>query len=104
MFRKMKKISISLIILSFFLVAAFTTYKVVTKHQKNLLLVSEKRIVEAAKKCQWEEKCPQDKVLLKELYANNYLEQEINPLTKEIYNDNSYVLKKEDTYQFIVVD
>ena len=98
----MKKLSFSLIILSLLLIAGFTAYKVINRHNNNLLMVSEKRIVEAALKCVHEDKCEGDKITLATLYQNNYLEQEINPLTKEIYNQDSYVLIGEN--KFIVVN
>lgn len=94
----MNKISISLIVLSILLISGYTAYKVVTIHNHNVLLVSEKRIIEAAKNCVNEDKCEGNKITLKNLYEEKYLEQEINPLTKEIYNDNSYVLIKEEKF------
>ena len=99
----MKKITISLICLIILLIGGFTTYKVIKKHNDNLMLVSEKRITEAASRCFNEDKCEGNKVTLKELYNKKYLEQEINPLTKEIYNENSYITKEENTYKFILI-
>ena len=100
--KKMKKISFLLIIASLFLISAFTAYKVVTQHNHNIMLVSEKRIVEAAKRCLNEDNCEGNKITLAMLYTQKYLEQEINPLTKEIYNENSYVLVDEN--KFIIVN
>lgn len=100
----MKKISLVIVLLIIFLIGGFTAYKVIRMHNDNLILVTEKRIIEAAQKCWREDKCPNDIVTLKELYENNYLEQEINPLTKEIYSDASYVTKEENVYQFKAVD
>lgn len=100
----MKKLSIVIIFIIILLIGGFTAYKVISMHNDNLILVTEKRIIEAAQRCWREDKCHNDVVTLKELYENNYLEQEINPLTKEIYNEASYVTKKENSYQFKVVD
>lgn len=97
----MKKISFLLIIIAVLLITSFTTYKVITRHNQNIMLVSEKRIVEAAKRCLNEDNCEGNKITLATLYTQKYLEQEINPLTKEIYNDNSYVLIDEN--KFIIV-
>ena len=99
----MKKIFWGIIILIIILIGGFTTYKVIHNHNQNLMLVSEKRIIEAAQKCWNENKCSNETVSLEELYNNNYLEQEINPLTKEIYNKKSYVYKEENTYYFKIV-
>lgn len=98
----MKKISFLLIIIAVLLITSFTAYKVITRHNQNIMLVSEKRIVEAAKRCLNEDNCEGNKITLATLYTQKYLEQEINPLTKEIYNDNSYVLVDEN--KFIIVN
>ena len=100
----MKKISISLIILAIALVACATAYRVVTNHNANLMKVTEKRIIEAAINCWRDDKCSGNVATLDTLYQNKYLEQEINPLTKEIYNTGSYVKKDGNDYEFIVVD
>ncbi len=68
-----------------------TTYKVIKNHQNRLYEVVEKKIVEAAKKCYYEEKCVSEQITLKELYDLDYLEQISNPITKEYYNESSYI-------------
>ena len=81
----------------------YISYSVIKEYRNNLILVTEKRIVEAAKKCFDEEKCLQYPITLKDLYRFSYLEQEIHPLTKEIYNEESYVINKNGKLEFIVV-
>ncbi len=100
----MKKIGYVLIILSVVILVVGTTYKVRKNHNTNLMKVSEKRIIEAAQRCQNEDVCLDNKITLEFLYTKGYLKEEINPLTKEIYNYNSYVLKNLDNYEFIVVN
>lgn len=66
-------------------------------------MVTEKRITEAAKDCYLKDICKNEKITLKELYDNNYLEKESNPITKEYYNENSYVKINNKSYIFVEV-
>ena len=81
-----------------------TVYTIIKNHNDRLIKVSYKRIEEAAKKCVEDEKCTDKKITLKELYDNKYLKKESNPISKEYYNEESYVKKTKDNYKFIVVD
>jgi hypothetical protein len=76
-----------------------TFYKVISENHRKLYIVTEKLVIEAAEKCYYDDKCKNTKITLKELYENNYLKDKvINPVTKEIYSDNSFVqLKKVDS-------
>lgn len=68
-----------------------TIYKVYNRHNNNLIKVVEKEILYQAKLCYKEEKC-ETKVLLKDLYTNNYLKEKLsNPITKKYYNEESFV-------------
>ena len=78
-----------------------TIYKVVNNHYDNLVKVTESKIIEEAKKCYYEEKCSGDIITLKELYDLEYLEEVSNPITKEFYNEDSYVEYKADIFKFI---
>lgn len=81
-----------------------TIYKVYKNHVDNLYEVVEEKIIGAAKKCFYDEKCNREKILLKELYELNYLEKVNNPVTKEYYNENSYVSRKNIDFKFVVVE
>ena len=96
-------ITISIIIILFLLLIP-TTYKVIKNHRNHLTLVVESKIIEAAKKCYYEELCKNNKITLKELYDINYLEPVSNPINKEYYNDNSYVLVIDNNFKFIESD
>lgn len=85
------------------IVGACTFFKVVDNHNKKLFEVSERRIIEAYQKCINEGKCF-GKTTLKTLYDNNYLEIESNPVTKEIYNEDSYVDFQNNEYKFKIID
>lgn len=80
-----------------------TIYTIIKKHNDRMLRVTYNRIEEAAEKCAKEEKCGDEKITLKELYDKNYLEKESNPITKEYYNENSYVKKDKENYKFVSV-
>lgn len=99
-----KKIVVGTIIIIIALITSVTIYKVIKKHNDNLMLVSEKYIIEKAQKCYIEKKCTEESVTLKSLYDLNYLEVQVNPVTKEYYKDTSYIIKEEDNYKFIIVD
>ena len=88
----------------FIIISFITTFKVIKNHQEKLLLVSEKRITEAAIKCLNEKKCSDNKITLKDLYNFNYLEKEINPITKEYYSELSYIEINNNQKKFIVVN
>lgn len=98
------KIIINVTILAIVIIILIpTVYKIINKHNERLLLVTTKRIEEAAKDCYLDDICLDEKITLQELYNNNYLEQENNPITKEYYNELSYVLRQDNTYTFMEV-
>lgn len=78
-----------------------TLYKIVKENEQNLYLVSEKKITEAAYKCYYEGKCAKNTVTLEELYQKGYLvNEEIDPITKEVYSKDSYVVINKDKISF----
>lgn len=81
-----------------------TVYKITKSHQEALMEVVTKEVIEAAISCKNNDTCKNDKITLKEMYDLNLLDTVVNPLTKEIYNENSYVEIKEDKNIFVVVD
>ena len=101
----MNKFFITLTIIIVLLsVIGFSAYKIINKHNEKILLVEKKYIIERAKSCLNEKKCSGNTITLKELYDLNYLELQVNEVTKEYYNEESYVIKKEDnSYEFIIV-
>lgn len=95
------KVIIYLTIISILLIISIpTVYNIIKKHNDRLIKVTEKRIEEAAKDCYLKDICKDNKITLKVLYDNKYLEKESNPITKEYYNEESYVLVKNNTYIF----
>ncbi len=78
-----------------------TIIKINESHNESLMLVSEKKITEAAELCYKESVCTEESVTLKFLYQNNYLEKEANPVTKVYYDDASYVKHDNGIYTFV---
>ncbi len=99
-----KKWILATILIILFLISSITTYKIIKNHNDHLLEVSEKYIIEQAKKCFNEKKCSGVLVTLDNLYQNGYLINQVNPVTKKIYNPASYIEKEEGLYTFVVKD
>lgn len=82
------------------LLAIPSVVKTVNKHNERLENVAVKKIVETAKDCYYNDSCVEDMITLKELYEKMNLEKMVNPITKTLYNEDSYVLVKED-FKFV---
>ena len=99
------KIIINTTIISIVIIVLIPTlYTIIKRHNDRLIEVSTKRITEAAKKCYEDEKCKNEKITLKELYDNKYLKKESNPITKEYYNEESFVTKKDNNYKLKILE
>ena len=100
----MEKINKAFITITIFIiivaVLGLTVYKVVNNHNDKLLLVKSEYIIEIAKSCLNEKKCTGTKVTLKTLYDLGYIETQVNPVTKEYYSEDAYVLKEDTEYNF----
>ena len=98
------KIIINITIIGiFFIVLIPTLYLITKEHNARLRDVSNKRITEAAKNCYLKEKCKNSQITLKELYEKGFLKKESNPITKEFYNELSYVTVQNKEYKFVEV-
>lgn len=98
------KVIINITIIAIVLIILIpTTYNIIKKHNNRLITVTEKRITEAAKDCYLKDICKNEKITLKELYDNKYLDKESNPITKEYYNESSYVKINNKSYIFVEV-
>lgn len=74
------------------LMIGIPTYLNIKKdHEDKLISATEKRIAEAAKRCFIEKKCTGNQTSLQELYDNNYLEEQINPVNKKYYESSSNI-------------
>lgn len=81
-----------------------TVYKVINNHHNNLYRVVEDKIINSAKKCYYEEVCVNNKITLKELYELKYLEKVSDPISKEYYNEESFVLRDGTKFEFTIVE
>lgn len=99
-----KVMIIGTIIIVILMISLPTIYYVIKDYQSNLLRVVENKIISAAKECYYEDICQDEKITLDFLYQKNFLEKASNPITKEYYNINSYVLRKDKTFTFYPVE
>lgn len=70
-----------------------TTMKITEHHEEKLLYAMDTKIQVKAKRCYLENKCS-GVVTLEHLYKNKYLNEIVNPVTKEVVN-------KESTIEFV---
>jgi len=101
---KNSKVILFTIFLTIIFLVTLTFYKIGVRHLELSIHVVEKRIIEGAKTCVWEDKCLDSFVTLQELIQMGYLKDEVNPKTKMYYNTLSYVEWNNDEYKFVVVD
>ncbi len=99
-----KRIICITIVFILLLISIPTTYKVIKNHHNNLYKAVNEKIIESAKRCYYDEVCTDSTVTLEFLYENKYLNSKMNdPVTKEYYNESSYVKKDNNNYEFVVV-
>ena len=88
----MKKIINSMLVLIILLLLILPGIIYIKKtHNDSLKYVMEKEILEASEKCINEDVCKDDKISIRFLIENKYLEKVYDPITKEVVNDESYV-------------
>lgn len=72
-----------------------TTIKINDHHEEKLIYAMESKIQISAKRCYLENKCS-GAVTLEYLYKNEYLDEIINPVTKEIINHETVIELKDN--------
>ena len=65
--------------------------------------VVEEKIIKYAQDCYYDDICQDDKITLKFLYDNYHLEKITDPVTKEYYNENSFVQRENLNFTFVRV-
>ena len=81
-------------------IGVFTVIKIQKNHEEKLIYAMESKVEYYAKKCYLENIC-KDTITLNVLYENKYLDEVINPVTKEVIDSN---LKIDYIDEKIVVD
>lgn len=99
---KNKIIIYGTILIIILLISIPSTIKTVKKHNDRLESVVEKKIIETAQNCYYNDSCVNETITLAELYEKMNLEEMTNPITKQIYNENSYVDVK-DNFKFVEI-
>ncbi len=99
-----KVVILGSIITIILLISIPTVYKVIKNHNDHLYKATYDKILNSAKNCFYDQNCPEEIITLKTLYEKNYLKPVSNPITKEYYNENSYVKRVNTTFQFYEVE
>ena len=103
--KKMSKNRIILyitILLIILIISVPSAIKTINRHNERLIGVAIGEIVEKAKNCYYNESCVGDRITLAELYEKTDLVELTNPITKKIYNPESYV-DVNDNFNFIEI-
>lgn len=81
------------------IILATSIYKAEKTHEERLMFSTNKKIKEAAKECYIRKEC-EEKITLEYLYEKQYLEEVINPVTKEIMDKNTCLEYKDEEVIF----
>ena len=82
-----KTIIFTSILIALVIITINTSIVVTKKHDERLIYSMKSRIEYYAKRCFLEEKCA-GTMTLNTLYENDYLEEQVNPVTKEVLDSN----------------
>ncbi len=97
-----KNINLILILIIISLVIFPTLFYVKKEHNANLWKVVNKRVVEAADRFKNGSGCKENTVTVGYLIERGYLDTVVNPITKEIISNDSYV--DYSSNEFIIVN
>ena len=100
---RLNKISVFLTIIALIIIVVIPTIiKINNNHTEKLYYSVSLKFTESASKCVLDEKCNiNKKILISELYELKYLDKQVNPVTKEYFNEKSYIIYKNNKYRFI---
>ena len=87
-----KIISIILVYAIIITVVVASVHKVYSNHRDDLLRVVNQKIAEAGEKCILDGKCVESKITLDFLINNNYIDNQVHPITKEYVSLETQVL------------
>lgn len=91
------------IIAIFLIIGIPTMAKLKDEQDKSIELVITNKIKDNANRCWNTNTCTSNKVYLKDLYNLGYLEQIINPKTKEYISEESYAIKESNLVKVTII-
>ena len=91
MIMNIKKFNILLVGIILLVLIIPSSYAVYTTHNDRLYEVLDKKMIEQAKSCYNKKECITKIITLQELYNKGYLEEQIDPLSKEILNPSTTI-------------
>ena len=91
MIMNIKTFNILLVIAILLILIIPSSYAVYTTHNERLYEVLDKKIVEKAISCYDKKECITKIITLQELYDKGYLEEQIDPISKEILDHNTTI-------------
>lgn len=91
MIMNIKTFNVVLVITILLVLIIPSSYAVYTTHNKRLYEVLDNKIIEQAINCYNKKECITKNITLQELYDKGYLEEQIDPVSKEIINHNTII-------------
>lgn len=92
---KSKHLKWLVLIVFLIIIAIISIYKVTKNREEKLYNVLYSKIEYAANSCFLKQECV-DSITLKELYEKNYLEEQYDPITKELLDSNLKIEYKDN--------
>ena len=90
---------IIVVIVIILVISGATILKVYNNHINNIYKVTTKKICEAVRNCYLDKKCGGNTVKIKDLVSYNYIENQVNPKTKEYISGDIIVYYENDNCQ-----
>ena len=91
MIMNIKTFNVILVITILLVLAIPSSYAVYTTHNNRLYEVLNNKIIEKAISCYNKKECITKIITLQELYDKGYLEEQIDPISKEILDPNTTI-------------
>ena len=98
---RIKNLNLILVIIILCFIIFPTIYKVYQTHHTNLYRVMDQKILEAAHLCYNKQDCINPIITLKDLYEQNYLNEIIDPVNKEVINSKTSININTDEISYI---
>ena len=91
---KSKVFTILIATLTIVLITVATIIKIYNNHIDNQFKVIEKEICEAVRECVLDNKCTSEEITINDLIENEYIDEQVNPITKETIDTKTVVSYK----------